>query len=171
MDTTIENNTEWTFDKGTTPEGNQRKVLDYLNDRVALVVDGYRAGRWVEDRTTIIGDDFSMKVDMYHIFSDRICEDMLYCTIDIHVTRHKSDGRTEESSIDYDGRFPFKYKGHPTDFSHVAEDYIMPNSYDAAFGLESIHTRPLIVSDTSDEEPQRGFLSRLFNSRKALAVS
>lgn len=170
MDTTIENNTGWTFDKGTTPEGNQRKVLDYLNDRVALVVDGYRAERRVKDSTTITGDDFSMKVDMEYICGG-ICESMLYCTIHIHVTRHKSDGRTEESSIDYDGRFPFEYKGHPTDFSHVAEDYIMPNSYDAAFGLESIHTSPLIVSDTSDEEPREGFLSRLFNGRKALAVS
>lgn len=47
----------------------------------------------------------------------------------------------------------------------------MPNSYDTAFGLKSIRTRPLIVSDTSDEEPREGFLSRLFNSRRALAVS
>lgn len=104
------NNTEWTFDKGTTSEGNQREVLDYLNERVALVVDGYREGKGsVTDNSTITGDDFRMEVIMERMYGED-ARHMLRCAIDIHVTRHECDGRTEESGIDHDGRFPFEHK-------------------------------------------------------------
>ena len=85
-------------------------MLDYLNERVALVVDGYREGKGsVTDNSTITGDDFRMEVIMERMYGED-ARHMLRCAIDIHVTRHECDGRTEESGIDHDGRFPFEHK-------------------------------------------------------------